>query len=86
VIDILVSTRRDCAARGRSSLERWTTHIPAPVEVTTDRAPVYPRVLNELLPAARHVTERYENNRVEADHSRLKARLGPMRGVKTISC
>jgi IS6 family transposase len=41
-------------------------------------------VLDELVPA-RHVTERYENNRVEADHSRLKARLGPMRGVKTIS-
>jgi transposase, IS6 family len=29
-----------------------------------------------------HRTERYANNRVEADHGRLKARLGPMRGVK----
>jgi len=27
--------------------------------------------------------ERYANNRVEADHGRLKARLRPMRGVKT---
>ena len=35
-------------------------------------------------PAARHVLEQYANNRVEADHGRLKARLGPMRGVKTI--
>ncbi len=54
-----------------------------PVEVTTDRAPAYPRVLDELVPIARHDTERYANNRVEADHGRLKARLRPMRGVKT---
>ena len=25
---------------------------------------------------------RYENNRIEADHGRLKARLRPMRGLK----
>jgi transposase-like protein len=39
-------------------------------------------VLDELLPAAWHRTERYANNRVEADHGRLKSRLGPMRGLK----
>ena len=50
--------------------------------MTTDRAPVYPRVLDELLPAARHVTVPYANNRVEADHGRFKARLRPMRGLK----
>ena len=58
---------------------------PAPVEVTTDRAPVYPRVIDELVPAARHVLEQYANNLVEADHGRLKARLRPMRGLKTIA-
>jgi transposase-like protein len=57
---------------------------PAPVEVTTDRAPVYPRVLDDLVPAARHVVERYANNVVEADHGRLTSRLRPMRGMKTI--
>jgi transposase-like protein len=30
-----------------------------------------------------HNTERYANNRVECDHGRLKARLRPMRGLKT---
>jgi IS6 family transposase len=35
-----------------------------------------------LLPAAWHRTDRYANNRVEADHGRLKARLRPMRGLK----
>ena len=53
-----------------------------PAEVTTDRAPVYPRVLDELVPSALHVAARYANNPVEADHGRLKARLRPMRGLK----
>jgi IS6 family transposase len=30
------------------------------------------------------VFEQYANNVVEADHGRLKARLRPMRGLKTI--
>jgi IS6 family transposase len=52
------------------------------VEVITDQAATYPVVLEELLPAAWHRTDRYANNRVEADHGRLKARLGLMRGLK----
>jgi IS6 family transposase len=31
-----------------------------------------------------HVTEQYCNNRIEADHGRLKARLRPMRGLKRL--
>jgi len=84
VIDVLVSTRRDAAA-AREFFTRALRCGPAPVEVTTDRAPVYPRVLDELVPAAGHVTEQYANNRVEADHARLKARLRPMRGLKQLS-
>jgi hypothetical protein len=34
---------------------------PSPVEITTDRAPVYLGVIDELVPAARHVLERYAN-------------------------
>ena len=30
-----------------------------------------------------HHVEQYENNRVEADHCRLKHRLRPMRGLRT---
>ncbi len=41
-------------------------------------------MIDELAPAARHDTEQYANNRVEADHGRFKARLRPMRGVKTV--
>jgi transposase-like protein len=39
-------------------------------------------VVEELVPAAWHRTDRYANNRIEADHGRLKARLRPMRGLK----
>jgi transposase, IS6 family len=53
-----------------------------PTEVTTDRAPTYPRVLDELVPSALHIAEQHANNPVEADHGRLKARLRPMRGLK----
>lgn len=40
-------------------------------------------MIKELFPAAFHNTGQYENNRCEADHGRLKARLRPMRGLKT---
>ncbi len=53
-----------------------------PVEVTTDRSPALARSIVELLPAVHHDTTQYANNRVEADHGRLKARLRPMRGLQ----
>jgi transposase-like protein len=52
------------------------------LEVTTDKAPLYPGVLEALLPAAWHRTDQYANNGIEGDHGRLKARLRPMRGLK----
>ena len=54
-----------------------------PTEVVTDAAPFYRRVLDELIPAAWHHVDQYENNRIEANHSRLKHRLRPMRGLRT---
>jgi transposase-like protein len=82
VIDVFVSPSRDANA-GQRFFERaiGTTAI-VPEEVVTDQAAAYPAVLDELLPAAWHRTERYANNHVEADHGRLKARLRPMRGLK----
>jgi transposase, IS6 family len=83
VIDVLVSQRRD-GAGARAFFVLAMKHGPSPVEIITDRAPVYPRVLKEIVPAAGHVLEQYANNVVEADHGRLKARLRPMRGLKRI--
>jgi IS6 family transposase len=81
VIDVRLSTRRD-GETARAFFAHALNSAIAPVEVSTDRAPTYPRVLDELLPAARHITDRYANNTIEADHGRLKARLRPMRGLK----
>ena len=82
VIDVFVSPRRDGIA-ARRFFERaiGMTKI-MPSEVVTDLAPTYLVVLEELLPTAWHRTDRYANNRIEADHGRLKARLRPMRGLR----
>ena len=55
------------------------------VEVVTDRAPTYPRVLNQLWPAAWTHSERYAINRIEADHAQVTRRLRAMRGIKTMT-
>ncbi len=81
VIDVLVSQKRDLAAT-RRFFTRALESGSRPAEVTTDRAPAYPRVIDELMPAACHVTEQYANNPIEADHGRLKSRLRPMRDLK----
>jgi transposase, IS6 family len=81
VVDVWLSPKRDLPA-ARMFFARALAHGAIPIEVTTDRAPGYPRVLDELVPGAFHITERYANNRVEADHGRLKSRLRPMRGLK----
>ncbi len=82
VIDVWLSTRRDLSA-ARTFFTRALATGAAPVEVTTDRAPAYPRAIHKLIPTARHDTEQYANNTFEADHGRLKARLRPMRSLKT---
>ena len=51
----------------------------------TDLAPALHHVIEELLPGAFHNTDQYANNRIECDHGRLKARLRPMRRLKTDS-
>jgi transposase-like protein len=82
VIDVFVSSQRDANAARRFFQQAMGATKVTPAEVTTDKAAVYPGVLEELLPAAWHRSEQYENDRVEADHGRLKARLRPMRGLK----
>jgi transposase, IS6 family len=81
IIDVYVSARRDTRAARRFFATALRTH-GEPVEVVTDRAPALRAAIEGLMPAAFHNTEQYENNRVECDHGRLKARLRPMRGLK----
>ena len=82
VIDVYVSKRRDLAAAKRFFGRALAIHA-TPDVVVTDLAPALGRAVRELIPIAFHNTDAHANNRVEADHARLKARLRPMRGLKT---
>ncbi len=59
-------------------------HDPCRAPLTRG-APAKANVVDELTPAAFRNTGQYayENNRCMCDHGRLKARLRPMRGLKT---
>ena len=80
---MLLSTRRDADAPRRFFGRALRMHKVLPTEVVTDAAPVYPGVVDELIPSAWHHVEQYANNPIEADHSQLKRRLRPMRGLQT---
>jgi transposase-like protein len=78
--------KRDLAATRRFFTRALSTALVTPAEVITDKAAVYPGVLDELAAGAWHHTEQYANNRLEADHARLKSWLRPMRGLKQLRC
>jgi transposase-like protein len=82
VIDVHVSARRDVAAARRLFTAALACN-PEPAEVVSDLAPALAQVIADLLAEVFHNTKGHANNRVECDHGRLKARLRPMRGVKT---
>ena len=81
VIDVFVSKKRDTKAATGFFASAIGVH-GSPAEVTTDRSPALARAITDFLPLALHGTTQYANNRVEAEHGRLKARLRPMRGLK----
>jgi transposase-like protein len=83
VIDVLVSGKRDAATARRFFQRALTMLKVTPSEVVTDAAPIYPAVVEDLIPSAWHHVERHANNPIEADHSQLKHRLRPMRGLRT---
>jgi transposase, IS6 family len=71
VIDVLASPKRDLAATRRFFARALNARRPT--EVTTDRAPAYPRVLDDVVPEACHVMERYAN---KPDRSRSRSAEG----------
>jgi IS6 family transposase len=81
IIDVYVSPRRDTQAARRFFATALRDH-GEPAEVVTDRAWALLAVVDELMPGVFHNTDQYANNRIEADHGRLKSWLRPMRGLK----
>jgi transposase-like protein len=82
IIDVYVSARRDTGSARRFFSSALRAHRE-PAEVVTDRAWTLRAAVEDLIPSAFHDTGKYANNRIETDHGRLKARLRPMRGLKT---
>jgi transposase-like protein len=80
---VLVSTRRDAATARRFFQRALTMLRGRPSEVVTDAAPICPAVLEQLMPSPWHDVQRHANNPIEADHSQLKHRLRPIRGLRT---
>src|SRR5918911_1324848 len=83
VIDVLLLPERYHGTARRFFVKALATAECSPLEVVTDKAASYVGVMDELLPGAFHNVEQHANNRIEADHGRLKARLRPMRGLKS---
>jgi IS6 family transposase len=82
VIDVYVSKRRNVTSASWF-FETMLAGRERPREVTTDLSAPLLRVVDDLLPEVLHDTTQYANNRIECDHGRLKARLRPMRGLRT---
>jgi transposase, IS6 family len=86
VIDVLASPKRDLAAT-RRFFARALNGARRPTEVTTDRAPAYPRVLDELVPrgvarggAVRQQSDRIRSRPVEgSDPSDARFEAAPLR-------
>ncbi len=64
VIDVFLSTRRDAALLGGCFERAIGRPRISPMEVTAHRYRVYPRVLDEMLPAAFHRAEVHANTRL----------------------
>ena len=82
VIDVYLSKRRNVPA-ATTFFEMMLAGRDRPRVVVTDLAAPLLRVVDELLPDVLHDTTQYGNNRIGCDHGRLKARLRPMRGLRT---
>jgi transposase-like protein len=76
-VDRRLSKRGD-GATARVFFSRAVSFGRRPGEVTTDRAPIYPRVLDDVVPSARQVVEQHANDVMEADAALLKVRRGPV--------
>jgi transposase-like protein len=82
VVDAYFSERRNAAA-AQAFFERAVTETEVtPERVTTDKAKCYPPALRAVVPHVEHCRSKFLNNGLERDHSHLKQRLYPMRGLK----
>lgn len=83
IVDAYVSPTRDMTAARRFFERAIASSGTTPQRVITDKAGAYPPALSAAVPGVLHRTGRYRTNGIERDHGFLKARLRPMRGLKS---
>jgi transposase-like protein len=82
VIDVLVSKRRNADAARQFFRRALSTLKVIPAKVVTDAAPVYPRVIDELIPSTWHHVERYETTASKATTAASNTGCDPCEGYE----
>jgi transposase, IS6 family len=91
VPDFYLTHRRNTTAAKRF-LKKLINHNPTDdiSVINTDKNPAYGRSINELkqeghlAPHIKHLQIKYRNNRLEADHGKLKRLINPTRGFQSM--
>jgi putative transposase len=84
VVDVYLQARRDGAAAKRFFKRLLRSHSGEPRKIVTDKLRSYGVAHRELIPAAIHSTEQYENNRAEQSHEATRVRERVMRKFKSV--
>jgi transposase-like protein len=90
-IDFYLSHRRNAIAAKRFLKKLINSNPSCDVSViNTDKNPAYNQAIKELkqegnlAPHVRHLQIKYRNNRLEADHGKLKRLINPTRGCQSM--
>jgi IS6 family transposase len=90
VLDCWLSRTRDLAGPGVLPAHHRFDRVHAE-RVVTDKAAFYPSAIRTCAPNAKHTATGFHNlvistNRCERNHGYVKARIRPMRGLKSFAC
>ena len=91
VLDCWLSRTRDLAAAQAFFRRTISSTGCAPEHVVTDKAAFYPSAIRTCAPGARHTATGFyslviSTNGCERNHGYVKARIRPMRGLKSLAC
>ena len=84
VIDVYLQAKRDGAAAKRFFRRLLRSHRGEPRKIVTDKLRSYGVAHRELIHAALHSTQQYENNRAEQSHEATRVRERGMRRFKSV--
>jgi IS6 family transposase len=91
VLDCWLSRTRDLAAAEAFFRRTISSTGCTPEHVVTDKATFYPSAIRACAPSAKQTATGFYNlvistNRCERNHGYVKARIRPMRGLKSFAC